>query len=76
MNIIYEFTEEEKIFIEEFKSINLTFNYSGSFDDFRKKYKDEISDFIKNGLIYHSNRDSEGAYIRYSATAKLLKILK
>jgi uncharacterized protein (DUF2461 family) len=74
MEIKYEFTEKEIELIKELAKINNTYNYSMEHDSFRDKYKKELSDFIDTGLLHHSNRGSEGAYIRYSVSSKGLEI--
>jgi hypothetical protein len=79
MIVEYRFTEAEKELIKELESMNNTFNYSSDYDAFRRKYKEELSGFIEEGLLYHSNRNNEGAYIRYSVSEKgeiIFKLLK
>ena len=66
----YTFTTKEQELIRELQSMNNTYNYSSTHDDFRKKYSDELSTFIKEGLLYHSNPDSEFGYIRYSVSQR------
>lgn len=73
MEVKYIFTETEKSLIKELSKMNNTYNYSPAYDTFRNKYKEEISGFIDNGLLYHSNSGSEGAYIRFSVSEKGLK---
>lgn len=73
MEIKHIFTEREKSLIKELAEMNNTYNYSRDYDAFRNKYKQEISGFIENGLLYHSNSGSESAYIRFSISEKGLK---
>ena len=73
MEVKHIFTESEKSLIKELSKINNTYNYSRAYDDFRNKYNEEINGFIDNGLLYHSNPNSEGAYIRFSVSEKGLK---
>lgn len=74
MEVKHIFTETEKSLIKELSEMNNTYNYSSTYDAFRNKYKEEISDFIGNGLLYHSNSTSEGSYIRFSVSEKGLKL--
>lgn len=66
MNIIL--SDKEKEFFKELKSKGNEFSYSGRDNEFRQKWKEEISRFIDIGLLEHYNQDSEGAYIRYRVT--------
>lgn len=75
MKVIYEFTKKEKDLINELKAKGNTFNFSPENDNLRSKYKKEISTFIDEGILYHSNRGQDGAYIRYSVSEKALKII-
>lgn len=76
MLITYTFTTKEKELIRELQSMNNTYNYSSSYDEFRNKYSDELSAFMKEGLLYHANPDSDGAYIRFSVSQKGLEAFK
>jgi hypothetical protein len=75
MIITYKFTPREKALIKELKKKGNTFTYAREDDAFRNEYKEEISDFIEEGILYHSNRGYDGAYIRYSVTEKGLGII-
>jgi len=70
MKIEYTFSENEKKLIQELKKMGNTYNFSSNFDVFRATFKEEINDFIDNGLLYHSNAESEGSYVRYSVSSK------
>ncbi len=70
MIVQYTFTAKEQELIRELKSMKNSYNYSSIYDEFRKKYKDELSDFIKEGLLYHSNPDSEYDYVRYTVSER------
>ncbi len=75
MEITYKFTPREKSLIKELKKKQNTFSYAMEDDTFRYEYKKEISDFIDAGILYHSNKGHNGAYIRYSVTEKGLGII-
>ena len=66
--IVYEHVGDDLLFN--------TYNYSSSYDEFRNKYSDELSAFIKEGLLYHANPDSDGAYIRFSVSQKGFETFK
>lgn len=66
----FTFTTKEKELIRELQSMNNTYNYSSTYDNFRHKYSDELSTFINEGFLYHSNPDSDGAYIRFSVSQR------
>lgn len=76
MLITYTFTIKEKELIRELHSMNNSYDHSSTYDNFRNKYSDELSTFIKEGLLYHSNPDSDGAYIRLSVSQKGLEAFK
>jgi hypothetical protein len=70
MIVLYTFTTKEQELIRELKAMNNTYTYSSQYDEFRKKYTNELSDFIKEGLLYHSNPDSEYDYVRYTVSER------
>jgi site-specific DNA-adenine methylase len=70
MIVLYTFTTKEQELIRELKTMKNSYNYSSIYDDFRKKYTNELSDFIKEGLLYHSNPDSEYDYVRYTVSER------
>jgi len=70
MKIEYTFSENEKKLIEELRKMGNTYNFSSNFDSFRSTFKKEINDFMNDGLLYHSNPESEGSYIRVSVSLK------
>jgi hypothetical protein len=70
MEIKYIFSEKEKELINELSKMNNSFNYSSIYDAFRYKYEKEINEFKANGILYHSNSDSEGSWIRFSVSDK------
>ena len=74
MKIIYKFSPTEKCLISLLGKMRNTFTFSSQYDEFREKYKNEIVEFINAGLLYHSNLDDEGSYIRYSVSSKGLYV--
>jgi hypothetical protein len=70
MITLYTFTSKEQELIRELKAMNNTYTYSSQYDEFRKNYTKELSDFIDEGLLYHSNAGDEFSYIRYSVSQR------
>ncbi len=76
MKVTYELTQGEIEFLEDFKRLQYTYNFSGRYDAFRDKHRAAIREFSENDLIYHSNSDHEDSYIRYSLTVKGTKFIQ